>query len=532
MSIWTSRSVVVLLALAMAGVSVGVGVATFFVDGDTTRQAAGPSSTPLGQPAAATAEPHGLQRWSELLPAPPGDVIRLAYGPGQEINLEAGIFFMDTTTGVVEAWTITEVSICTQLSSSGDRCLQRVQPDRPRLLYTVSSDNRFVAVVPAYLQQRYECSGYLIDRRSAAAYTWNCHEQRLISIWPSHLLFEELTSHPAQRLGGPYVELTGTGQLTLLNASLASVPLSDTPPASGIQRAPEVGSCVVPPGYSARVWVSPDQSQVACQGAMRSASFWTCCELTPPLAWPTVVIADATSGVPRFRIRGASLCDGVWLADSSGVVVTTKTAYYIVNAKDGTLKHLVPNQQLGRNPTPAPDDANLFAIGRLELLDLSGRARPSASLPPLPTSSGPIRFGPLEPWGGSSKELRFTTPFPYFHGGVLCGGVGVSGSLQVEFPPFEDSLRLVVVGTGSCLNLRPLPALDAGVIECLADGRPVTVTETTLEPGNYAPKATPTGSVFYEFQPPCCDSWRPWVHVRTAAGAEGWVSGDYLDWAP
>ena len=76
----------------------------------------------------------------------------------------------------------------------------------------------------------------------------------------------------------------------------------------------------------------------------------------------------------------------------------------------------------------------------------------------------------------------------------------------MEFPPFDN--RLVVKGTGDCLNLREWPVRESKILTCLPDGSILEPLITDGPPGEQ------------------------WGRVRTEQGLEGWVcvSCGYLDW--
>ena len=78
----------------------------------------------------------------------------------------------------------------------------------------------------------------------------------------------------------------------------------------------------------------------------------------------------------------------------------------------------------------------------------------------------------------------------------------------IEFPPFDDRLRVEVVAA-TCLNLREEPTLDAAILACLPHG---TVAET--DDYNSWWWSDETG----------------WMHLRADDGIEGWASAEHLRW--
>ena len=238
--------------------------------------------------------------------------------------------------------------------------------------------------------------------------------------------------------------------------------------------------------------------------------------------WPVVVVADADTFEPRLRVRGAALCYGDsgpnglrsgrrWLADSSGILVATKSGFRIVEVAEPALR-LAPLSGVGQFVyffEPSPDDPDLFAVGiddvsDLVLVDSQGNSLLEVVLAP---SAGGLSDS--SPWGSSGNGVQFSTPHFGHHGAGGCG-VGVTPPPQIEFPPFDEDIHLKVAADGDCLNLRE--ATTATVITCLPDGTFLTVTE--VESGPYL--VTAGGGV---------------AHVRTDAGLEGWVSSEFLDWA-
>ncbi len=269
---------------------------------------------------------------------------------------------------------------------------------------------------------------------------------------------------------------------------------------------------------------SPDGRLVVLQGSLHEEPV-----LDPGdgIAWPFVLVADADTGEPRFRVKGAALCYGDsgpnglrtgrrWLADSSGILVATKSGFRIVEVAEAALRP-APLSGVGEFFSffePSPDDSDLFAVGSLEsgalvLVDSQGNSLLEVVLAP---SAGGLSDSSV--WGSSGNEVQFSTPHFGHHGAGGCG-LGVTPPLKIEFPPFDDDIHLKVAADGDCLNLRDLPATTATVITCLPDGTSLTVTE--VESDSYMITVSLFGGAF--------------THVRTDAGQEGWVSSEFLDWA-
>ena len=127
-------------------------------------------------------------------------------------------------------------------------------------------------------------------------------------------------------------------------------------------------------------------------------------------------------------------------------------------------------------------------------------------------------------WGASHRER-------WFHSVIFDDwGSGVGHWLllppKIEYPPFAEEIAFRVARTGSCLRLRENPGEDGRVLGCLPDGARLLFAERDA--------AVPEWDGFRRaglspFLSPHSSLSLPWVHVRTADGAEGWVSHDYLD---
>ena len=118
-------------------------------------------------------------------------------------------------------------------------------------------------------------------------------------------------------------------------------------------------------------------------------------------------------------------------------------------------------------------------------------------------------------WGDSHRER-------WFHSPIYWGEGGYSWLLlppKIDFPPFGDEIAFRVARTGSCLRLREDPGEESRVLGCLPDGERLLLVPHAehAEPDYWPPHPT----VMLAGSP-------KWVRVRTADGAEGWVSHDYL----
>ena len=127
-------------------------------------------------------------------------------------------------------------------------------------------------------------------------------------------------------------------------------------------------------------------------------------------------------------------------------------------------------------------------------------------------------------WGDSHRERWFQYP-------VYTGGGAENWLLlppKIEYPPFSEEIAFRVARTGSCLRLREEPGEDSRVLACLPDGERLLFAErdAEVERDQYGDLLSPHPSISIMWGPPT--AWA-WVYVRTADGAEGWVSHDYLD---
>ena len=103
----------------------------------------------------------------------PAAFARLSYAPGQAIDAKHGVFFMDTNTGAVEGWRLSDAAILADGDDPADCCY----------FATVSDDNRFIAV-------RTSKTSWLLDRKSGKAISWEPGRMAFVSSSPHYLLFE------------------------------------------------------------------------------------------------------------------------------------------------------------------------------------------------------------------------------------------------------------------------------------------------------------------------------------------------------
>ncbi|MYD66134.1 MAG: SH3 domain-containing protein [Chloroflexi bacterium] len=215
-----------------------------------------------------------------------------------------------------------------------------------------------------------------------------------------------------------------------------------------------------------------------------------------------ISIFDAGTGEELLRIRGAGEPEwqwdlaGIWLADSSGIVVGTTFGNRI--AMIDARWEVAPG-------LPAPDTPNLFMDGST-VRDRSGRVEATLEFGPPTREIRGIRDGWVQ-WGGASSGLRVHTGISY----EAADFSEYPSEAVIERPPFDDQL-LVEVVVDTCLNVRDEPRLDARIMTCLPHGAVAALA------------AVDSGGNWYPYP------WPSWMHIRTEDGVEGWAHADYLRW--
>ena len=336
------------------------------------------------------------------------------------------------------------------------------------------------------------------------------------------------------RYGGPHIRIIAAYETASGDRRREQHDFSWTgapPPGAACQ-----GS-IVPRYFRDSVRISPDGRYVASLvgGHVFATNAWVTFRADP---WPSVVITDAATCAPLFRVRSAHtyelVWDAAWLPSSDGFVIGVRDGYMILqvrptpdlvrlpgrgarlaNPAGGAGGGEATNRRAGPEPAPTGDGRH-FGYGP-NVYD----AREDRWLGPAFVGDG--RFG----WGDSHRDRWFTIT-PYWGEGRL---TWLQLPPVIEFPPFSDVIAFRVAGTESCLRLRAAPGLASEIKGCLPDGARLVLTEPTEPPpdraGCYGPPSRPHPAVAWS-----CPLGTPpttWVHVRTEQGAEGWVSHDYLE---
>jgi hypothetical protein len=529
----------------------------------TLTPAAGPATTTPTMTAAPTATTRPTATATPLpMPTPtlipvlqglavywaPGALVQVHYAAGQAVG-HAGAYFMSLDTGEVEGW---------MLAGSHDENVAS---------FSISDDNRWVKA------SEMGCS-WLVDRDTGATLTWTggsgvwllaAQGETLIFSDPERVwlmrsgLCEAVTlplpsdwrqavispdGRQAMLLSGHTLYLVDLQTGALRVVSPAERPDGRSVQMRRLDKSSQRTGVVLRTRLDAvagSTAASEDQVQFfSWQGEEGSATRADLDRVSPDgslVAWeddlygvaPSVVVADAQTLQPRFRVKGATLCypdiatlGGRWLADSSGVVVLTADGYRIVDLA-GNLRAVPAPETVAiqREVLPAPDRADLFVIDRRLVVDANGRRVAEVAL------SGDPYWTPshVDPWGQDSTQMRFVLPSPGH--GARCMWPWFP-SVQVERAPFPAEIAFTVgLPVDDCLSLRPLPDVTARALACVSGGSRLVI----------APSAEPIPSVVgAEWADPAAvrQNSQPWVRVRTAEGLEGWVDAEAgnLVWAP
>ena len=243
-----------------------------------------------------------------------------------------------------------------------------------------------------------------------------------------------------------------------------------------------------------------------------------------PLAdpWPSVVVTDAETCAPLFRVRSAytykRIWSARWLPTSEGFVVGVSGGFAIVRV--GAAPSLTPLPRRdgwpgSPGPDPAPTEGDRYFGYGHRVYDAAEDRWHGPSGNETVELDGPF-------WWGASHRER------WFHSWIYWGEGWSEWLLlppKIEYPPFAEEIAFRVARTGSCLRLREDPGEDGRVLGCLPDGARLLFAERDAEvERDWGPRPrSPHSSIALLERDPA------WVYVRTGGGAEGWVSERYLD---
>lgn len=583
-----SRRAVVAAGAVAGGTLVTAGLAALALRPSGSPRQISPAETATPIPTSPTTEPTGAL---PIRPAP-GIFVRTDYRPGERIDATQGVFFMDTTTGAVEGWSLSGST----LAEEGGGAVA--------ILPTISDDNRFVAA-------RGGKSWWLLDRSTGEAVVWNPADVALAGFGRRHLLFERgLGGDPNPEFRGEYTVLddrlqpvstfktehAGRGhppvlfspdERTLAIAAgskswsdytrihLVDVEtgaarlLCDLPPA------PE-GYLAGPPNFTiltggqefgfhltyAPEWDNekgavrdlPGKTLVrryAWDGTQR-AEFWLRAASPffspdgklfaydeaqrlvrgeadgPSDYWPNVVVADGMTGAPKLRVHSASL----WYGDGLGFLrwlADSSGLVVAIRPADTASDPAIPWWRRSGFATVA---ASGGAVQRMKVVEdnLAG---------PVPAPDRPDLFA-----------LGHQAVFDARSGRTV--SANVSEEWPADIAPWGSTSREIRFGLphgghgggGPKAFLNPVierPPFDnsfafrvAGTGSCLnlrASPAAKAEIETCLPDGSIVSLSDPTPAPPYRKLAVWPADDILWVHIRSADGREGWVSSEYLRWS-
>lgn len=227
---------------------------------------------------------------------------------------------------------------------------------------------------------------------------------------------------------------------------------------------------------------------------------------------PSVVIVDATTCDPLFRVAGVYAWEmgwrGRWLSNSEGFVVGVEGGYAVARVDPPEVVPLPPvppphEWYVPPKPVPAPTGNGCYFAWDTEGVYDACTDRW--------TLSGLRGRGASVSWGETHEELRYEL-----------GDESEAPILwstyppRIEYPPFPE-LAFRVTGTAPCLDLLDAPNVDAQVLDCL----PLETRVIAVVP----PIEEASCRMDYSCLP-AITGWDPpaWAYVRVAAGLQGWVA--------
>jgi hypothetical protein len=223
-----------------------------------------------------------------------------------------------------------------------------------------------------------------------------------------------------------------------------------------------------------------------------------------------VTIVNAITGQPVARFLGGSFRG--WAADGRTLLLGVDQGVRALAGLDG--------KEWTRSSYPAlAQEAAAFSPANGALVATTrGIVNFKSGLTWLFTLKPQTWSGPR--WSADGSELvLWIAP--------AAGGDGGSAAqilpLQFQAAPFDPAVQFAAKTGGDCLNLREAASLDAPVKRCMSDAStlipsPVQLPspDPTQPPGDYIGMVDQKG--------------HPWLHVSTEDGLTGWVDSDYVGW--
>ena len=245
-------------------------------------------------------------------------------------------------------------------------------------------------------------------------------------------------------------------------------------------------------------------------------------------AWPSIILADTATGEPVLRIRSAwGDPRGVhWLPSGDGFLV--KVWDRTAGAERHAIVWVRPEPRIAWLPDPPGDEFWGWVIPAP-----TGADRHFAWYAPyrgvqlydaldqrwgLPVASEYTAIMPPS-WGEDHRELSFALWPPLAKWGVC--DIPLLAPPKIETPPFDEGFTFRVARRESCLPLRAEPGAGGRVRDCLPTGTRLLLSASRewAEAAVHSrdPSIAWSGSDGY------------WVYVRTDDSTEGWVAHEYLD---
>ena len=527
------------------------------------------------------------------------------------LTRDAGLFFLDVETGAVEGWT----ACANPAPSAGNRFVLLDAPSGVRLYdrqqertYTWDAAELSPVRSASWWYDRTssllgwgtgpgehlvfrEGSRYAVVNASMEAVAWFEFEDEREDnpptvLWLAHPGGEYVVRHAREDGALASIDLVNGGQTAIeIPESLTYAPQTQVHVLSGgegvavVSHESESGTCTVTRlgwdlGILSEASMQCSQTFGSLIGAELSPDGTLIATVTFLLGdeaddsgWRSKLavtsIHDAVTGEELVRVHGAlpsrdgfGIHDGRqsrWLADSSGLVLATKTDERVLNMDGSWGATFIRSEADPYRPRgsviPSRDDPDRFdrplhvlyqhcepdaaadrdgcrmlsarvtsAEGELATAQLVLEAIPGAAWRGGPGWTRGVFSGAYNrtSWGLSSRELRvhLASGGPYEG-----GGYSPLQEPRVERPPFFDATTLTVAASDSCRHLRERFDAEAASLACLP-------SETVVE--SVKPVRLPAGRSSH-----LTWSYGYWIHVRTEEGLQGWMhSDDLVGWQP